>query len=300
MIRKLIAVSLAALAACSAATATETDVSRMALISAFEPEIEVLRSRLKNPQIHNLIGREFVTGELSGTPVLVFSSGVSMVNAAMTTQLALDHFEIEGIVVSGVAGGADPSLSIGDIAVPTQWGQYMEMAFARQTADGYELPPFLSSEFPNFGMMYTLNIGVFEELAGHGKSRFWFPAASNFLQAAARAAETITLTGADVDGRELSHQPAVHIGGGGVTGTAFVDNADFREWAHDTFDARVLDMETAAIAQVADANGVPFLAFRALSDLAGGESGDNQFDIFMNLAGGNLADLVEAFLRELK
>lgn len=290
----------AVLAGNSSAIATENDVSRIALISAFEPEIEVLRSRLENPQSHQIIGREFVSGELSGIPVLVFSSGVSMVNAAMTTQLALDHFEIGGIVVSGVAGGADPRLSIGDIAAPTQWGQYMEMAYARQTDDGYELPPFLSSDFPNFGMMYTLNIGVFEELAGHGESRFWFPADKDFLEAAKRAAETVSLTSTDANGRELEHKPVVHIGGGGVTGTAFVDNADFREWAHNTFDARVLDMETGAIAQVADANGVPFLAFRALSDLAGGESGDNQFDIFMSLAGGNLANLVEAFLDELK
>ncbi|WP_109311244.1 5'-methylthioadenosine/S-adenosylhomocysteine nucleosidase [Ruegeria sp. AU67] len=272
----------------------------MALISAFEPEIAVLRNRLVNPKIHQIIGREFVAGELSGTPVLLFSSGVSMVNAAMTTQLALVHFDIEGIVVSGVAGGADPALSIGDIVVPTKWGQYMEMAFARQTDNGYDLPPFLSSDFPNFGMMHTLNIGVFEELSGQGKSRFWFPVDSNYLAAAKRAAKTVKLANTDVEGRELNHKPAVHIGGGGVTGTAFVDNKDFRKWAHSTFDARVLDMETGAIAQVAEANGVSFLAFRALSDLAGGESGDNQFDIFMSLAGGNLADLLETFLNELK
>lgn len=292
--------SLAVLTGASSATGKENDVTRMALISAFEPEIAVLRNRLVNPKIHQIIGREFVAGELSGTPVLLFSSGVSMVNAAMTTQLALVHFDIEGIVVSGVAGGADPALSIGDIVVPTKWGQYMEMAFARQTDNGYDLPPFLSSDFPNFGMMHTLNIGVFEELSGQGKSRFWFPVDSNYLAAAKRAAKTVKLANTDVEGRELNHKPAVHIGGGGVTGTAFVDNKDFRKWAHSTFDARVLDMETGAIAQVAEANGVSFLAFRALSDLAGGESGDNQFDIFMSLAGGNLADLLETFLNELK
>ena len=141
---------------------------------------------------------------------------------------------------------------------------------------------------------------MFEELSGQGKSRFWFPVDSNYLAAAKRAAKTVKLANTDVEGRELNHKPAVHIGGGGVTGTAFVDNKDFRKWAHSTFDARVLDMETGAIAQVAEANGVSFLAFRALSDLAGGESGDNQFDIFMSLAGGNLADLLETFLNELK
>ncbi|MES0827877.1 5'-methylthioadenosine/S-adenosylhomocysteine nucleosidase [Ruegeria sp. SCP11] len=272
---------------------------RMAVISAFEPEIEILRKRLDDPEAVRIVNTEFVTGRLSGKPVVVFSSGVSMVNAAMNTQLALDHFDITGIVVSGVAGGADPALSIGDITVPVRWGQYMEMAFARKAGDGYQLPPFLNSNFPNFGMMHTLNIGVFEELAGHGKSRFWFPADAGLLDAARAAAEKVALSDTAADGGTLAHTPKVYVGGGGVTGTAFVDNAEFREWAHDTFEARVLDMETAAIAQVADANGVPLLAFRALSDLAGGEAGANQFDTFIKLAGGNLANMVEAFLKEV-
>ncbi|WP_170606263.1 5'-methylthioadenosine/S-adenosylhomocysteine nucleosidase [Ruegeria arenilitoris] len=273
--------------------------SRLALISAFDPEIEVLRSRLENPSSLNILNREFLIGELLGRPVIVFSSGVSMVNAAMTTQLAIDNFDITGIIVSGVAGGADPNLTIGDISIPTRWGQYMEMAFARKTENGFELPTFLSSQFPRFGMMHTINVGTFEELAGHGKSRFWFPADAKYLEVAERASKKVKLTAVSAEGLKLDHFPEVHIGGGGVTGTAFVDNAEFREWAHNSFDARVLDMESAAIAQVADANEIPFLAFRALSDLAGGESGHNQFDIFMSLAGTNLANLIEAFISEL-
>lgn len=272
---------------------------RIALISAFEPEIEILRSRIQDAETVKRAKTDFVLGTLAGQPAVVFSSGVSMVNAAMTTQLALDHFAIKGIVVSGVAGGADPDLSIGDIAVPVQWGQYMEMAFARETDTGYELPPFLSSDFANFGMMHTINLGVFEELAGHGTSKFWFPADETFLAAAKAAASKLELSSTAADGRHLARASQIYVGGGGVSGTAFVDNANFREWAHSTFNARVMDMETAAIAQVADVNSVPFLAFRALSDLAGAESGANQFEIFMNLAGGNLADMVEAFLKEL-
>ena len=42
------------------------------------------------------------------------------------------------------------------------------------------------------------------------------------------------------------------------------------EYTFKTFQANVLDMETAAIAHVAYANGVPYIAFRSLSDLAGG------------------------------
>ncbi|MDB5410994.1 MAG: phosphorylase, partial [Rhodospirillales bacterium] len=39
----------------------------------------------------------------------------------MTTQLALDRFTIDKIVFSGIAGGVDPKLTIGDVVVPDAW-----------------------------------------------------------------------------------------------------------------------------------------------------------------------------------
>jgi adenosylhomocysteine nucleosidase len=58
-------------------------------------------------------------------------------------------------------------------------------------------------------------------------------------------------------------------------------------------------MESAAVAQVAYANGVPVIIFRSLSDLAGGDAGANQMTIFMTLAAVNSADVVRAFIAAL-
>ena len=275
------------------------DTPRIALLSAFEPEWHILRDRLEDSREHDFAKKPFVTGILAGKPVVAFLSGTSMVNAVMSTQVAIDHFNVKGIIVSGVAGGVDPAHGIGDIVVPERWGQYLEMVFARDTENGYKLPSFLKSDFPNFGMIFTINAGTFEELAGVGKSQFWFPADPHYLAAARRAAEKVTLARSDGRGRVLDRVPKVYVGGGGVSGTAFVDNVAVREWAHGAFDAKALDMETAAIAQVADANGVPFMALRALSDLSGADPAGNQFEIFMGFAAGNIADMVTAFLNEL-
>ena len=84
---------------------------RIAVMSAFAPEWQVLCGALEDPQDHMLHGMTFVTGSLSGQEVVVMLSGVSMVNAAMTTQMVLDHFDIEALVFSGIAGGVDPELS---------------------------------------------------------------------------------------------------------------------------------------------------------------------------------------------
>src|SRR5512133_3693844 len=81
---------------------------RLAIVSAFEPELKQLLSKAKIEQRYEINGRSFYSGQLAGHPVILFLSGVSMVNAAMSTQAAIDHFNLTGIVLSGVAGGINP------------------------------------------------------------------------------------------------------------------------------------------------------------------------------------------------
>jgi adenosylhomocysteine nucleosidase len=83
-----------------------------------------------------------------------------------------------------------------------------------------------------------------------------------------------------------------------VSGPTFVNNAEFREWIWDAFAADAVDMETAAISQVAALNGIPFLGFRSLSDLAGGGAGANEIRLFGRLAADNSAAVLLEFLRE--
>ncbi len=106
--------------ALSSAPAMAQERSRIAVISAFEPEWIALQEDLQGAEETVINGNRFITGTLGGKEVVLFLSGISMVNAAMTTQLALDHFDISHIVFSGIAGGVDPSLSIGDVVVPEQ------------------------------------------------------------------------------------------------------------------------------------------------------------------------------------
>ena len=97
----------------------------------------------------------------------------------------------------------------------------------------------------------------------------------------------------------LKAQPRIVVGGNGISGPVFMDNAAFRTYAFKAFDAQVLDMETAAVAHVAYANAVPFIGFRSLSDLAGGDPGENQARAFYPLASTNSALVVMAFLKAL-
>jgi len=267
---------------------------RVAVISAFEPEWKALKASVEGPRTHLVNGVEFVTGTLGGRPVVLFLSGISMVNAAMTTQLALERFDVTGIVVSGIAGGVDPSLHVGDVVVAQRWGQYLEAVFAREVDGKFQPPPWAKTPFPNYGMIFPIDVGVRGAKAGLEK-RFWFEADAGMLAAAGKIG-AVDLKRCTSGQDCLGQAPRLIVGGNGVSGQAFVDNATFRHYVFETFKAQVLDMESAAIATVAYANGVPFIAFRSLSDLAGGERGPNELRIFFQLASDNSAAVVQRFL----
>jgi adenosylhomocysteine nucleosidase len=267
---------------------------RIAVISAYEPEWAVLKAAVGDARSHNVNGVEFVTGTLAGRKVVLFLSGISMVNAAMTSQLVLERFDVTGIVVSGIAGGVDPALRIGDVVVAGRWGQYLEAVFAREADGRFQPPPWMKTPYPNHGMIFPLDVGV-RSSAGGAEKRFWFEADAGMLAAAGRIG-AIDLKGCTAENACLTQTPRLVVGGNGVSGQVFVDNAAFRQYVFATFQAQVLDMESAAVAMVAYANGVPFIAFRSLSDLAGGGEGANELRTFFRLASDNSAAVVQRFL----
>jgi adenosylhomocysteine nucleosidase len=277
--------------------------ARLAILSAYQPELEALRARMQVDDRQVIDGRTYYLGSLGGHEVVLLSTGVSMVNAAMTAQTALDHFAISAIIFSGIAGGVNPGLNIGDVVVPAQWGQYQESVFARQTESGWDTG-WASAEFGNFGMVFPQPVSVTRDggRADEEEPRFWFPVDLEMLDAAREAVvvQGVPLQKCAQEGACLDHDPKVVVGGNGVSGQAFVDNAEYRTWVWETFQADALDMETAAVAHVAYVNGVPFLAFRSLSDLAGGGPGENEIGVFFQLAAENSALVLEKFLQGWK
>lgn len=271
------------------------NVSRIGVVSAFEPEWQSLKGDLSDAETVRINGVDFVTGKLAGKDVVLFLSGVSMVNAAMTTQLALDRFGIEAIVFSGIAGGVDPALDIGDVVVADRWAQYLESVFARKNGDDWTLPLFADRATPNHGMIFPQPVEVRSGRSEKAEDMLWFEADGRLLKVARQVAEKVELERC-AEETCLTRAPKVVVGGSGVSGPVFVDNAEFRQYVAEAFDASVLDMESAAVAHVAYANAVPFIAFRSLSDLAGGGEGENEMATFFALASENSARVVKAFV----
>ncbi len=92
----------------------------IAIIGAMDEEVSELLKLLDSPQKQLINSVEFTTGKLNGKEALVFQSGVGLTNAAMRTTMAFDHFDIEGVVNIGTAGGLRDDVQVLDVIISTK------------------------------------------------------------------------------------------------------------------------------------------------------------------------------------
>lgn len=269
--------------------------SYIAVTAAYQPEIaairEVFQANKTKISETRIRGITFETLDFHGKKLLVFSTGMSLTNAALSTQLALDHFPISAFLFSGIAGGINPNLQPGDVTIPARWYYHGEAAFFNpKSTGGYEVAPYFNRKYPNFGMQFPDDVTVIRSGMAQPRRKPFFEASSSLLSVARKALKTAPpLT---VGTRTAT----IKIGGPGVSGTVFMDNAVYREWVWKTWRADCLDMESTALAQVCWVNEKPCLIVRALSDLAGGQKGKNQIDHFEKISSTNAALVLKSVI----
>ena len=281
--------------------ATQLDsVPRVLLLTAMPSEIAPLLERAEIERELIVNGRTHYLGRLAQVEVVMVAAGISMVNATLGTQAAIDRFNITGILFSGIAGGTNPEIAVADVTVPAQWAEYQEHVFTDASRRGWRRG-WRNPDLGNFGMMHPQRVRVVspDGEVDAESLRLWFPVDAAMLDVARTAARSpVGLERCNQDGHCVEGEPRVVIGGNGVSGPTFVDDLRYREFVWSSFAADALDMETAAVGHVAWVNGLPYLGVRSISDLAGATPHENKVTTYGGLAARNAAAFVEAFLRE--
>jgi adenosylhomocysteine nucleosidase len=309
-----------------------TDCSpRIGIVSAFGAEADILVAQTRGPRTHVVNGNRFTTGVLRGNRVVIVLSGVSVVNATMVTQLMLDHFRVERLVMSGIAGGLNPALHVGDVTVPDRWLMSMEVYWNKDASvpgpcgrptdvsclglklatgkDGRPFPPPFAlpsaqGDVPT-GLFMRENFLMSARTAPQGRFVFEYPVDAQMLAVARGLKPQLAQCGPKApagttdDPRHcVRHLPRMVVGRAGVTAPIFLAHPAYRKYLFEHLQANTFEMETAALAHVAAANGVPYIAFRSLSDLAGAEEFDaDVVALFTSgLAEANEAAVTLAFL----
>lgn len=92
-------------------------MSKIGIIFAMKEEIDALKKYLvinNEVKYYDLV---FYEGTIEGKSCVLVECGVGKVNAARTTQVLIDKFDVDKVINIGVAGGVDSTLSVGDIII---------------------------------------------------------------------------------------------------------------------------------------------------------------------------------------
>lgn len=249
------------------------------ILFAFSEEGKLLRSKMDLTDSLNINGRVFWQGKLRGKDVVMVESGMGMTNAAMITQLLIDKYSPEKILFTGICGAIDLANHIGDVVIPEKWVTH---DYGIYNKDGFS-PESLVVVMP-----------------GEYEKRFvmFFSVDKNLLMIAEISAEKARDKFKSIGERV----PQVRVGGIGASGNSFIDQKEKRFWLKEKLDAQIVDMESAAVVQVANINKVPILVIRSCSDLAGGSgssTAQEELNQFFKVAANNSAMFVLQLLSSM-
>ena len=247
------------------------------VLYAFPSEGQPLRSRMTAVSDTVWAGRRISVGFLEGEAVILAASGVGTTNAALTTQYLLDHYPVRGILFTGICDGVAERHKIGDIVIPDRWVTH---DFGDIGPNGFRPDSIAVAQPGDSGFRAAIYLPVDTLLL------------DRVCAAAYAAAEKL---------KPIVDRPVqISCGGVGATGNQFIDQPEKRRWLVETFNAEIVDMESAAVLHTALANGVPCVIIRSASDLAGG-SGSATAEVemreFLQIAADNSAVVVREFFR---
>ena len=205
------------------------------IIGAMDTEIQMIREQMDYCRINSLYGLTFYQGRIGSMDVVLAKCGIGKVNAARCAQILIDRSNPDYLINTGVAGGVGPGLKVGDMVLSTDLVQHDFRMNALGCVDGC-----LTLEGPK------------------DKPTLFH-------------ADEALLTRIEKVAKETAGETAIHRGRI-ASGDTFVADQAAQQKIYETFGALASEMEGAAIAQVAQAAGIPFLVVRAISDLADGSA----------------------------
>lgn len=219
-------------------------MTRTALVAALHDELAGVLALMPDEHRQRVGGREFWVGHLHGQDVVAVLSGIGKVAAATTAALLIERFAVQRIVFTGVAGGLDPRVRVGDMV--------LARSFLQHDMDA-------SPIFPR------------HEVPGYGRARFAADdaltdalelACDRMLHALPGRLPPTTVQAFGLQAPRL-HQGLL------LSGDRFVSTtAESQALQRELPEALAVEMEGAAFAQVCHDFGVPLAVVRTISDRA--------------------------------
>ena len=208
----------------------QAEPQTIAIIGAMDVEVAEIAARLQHPKTYSDNHFNVTTGVIGPYKIVLAKSGVGKVNAAIMTQFLIDHFHPHYLINVGIAGSLDRNIKVGHMLLINKAVQHDFDLTAFGYAKGY-IPTNGNAKQPTF----------------------YEPTPADLLEFYTRRLSELL--------------PHLRVQTGTiVSGDVFVHKKSDKRYLRRTFKAVAVDMESAAIAQTAQANGVPLVILRTISD----------------------------------
>ncbi|SDS22149.1 5'-methylthioadenosine/S-adenosylhomocysteine nucleosidase [Opitutus sp. GAS368] len=211
------------------------------ILSAMPSEIRLIQAQISGPKSGRLTGFPYVTGSLRGRRVVTAVTGVGVTNGAMVAALFIQAFRPAEVLVSGTGSRFNPRIATGDTVISTKTIHHA------------------AGNLTDRGMIYRKVRGPLA-----GQMTHWYYRPDRRLLKIARAAvagyaaEPVTVDGGTYVPRVLTGV----VTASDMFGVSDAKIADMRK----KLKPDIMEMESAAIAQVCTQLGVPHIVFRAGSN----------------------------------
>ncbi len=241
------------------------DARSVGIMGALEVEVESIDDAMIIYREDTVGRRTYKIGRIFNSPCVLVKAGVGKVASAQTAQTLIMQYGVDMIVFTGVAGGINPTLDVGDIVISKDVIQH------------------------DFGRILPDSFVPFDTVG--------FSADSLLIGLALNAVENVEFVRVPAKSGMKGEMPRVVLGRI-ATGDQFISSEAKRVWIARVFNADCVEMEGAAVAQICAAYDVPFLIIRSLSDLAN-ENADVDIQTFGVHAAQNSSELVKEIIRQL-
>lgn len=200
----------------------------IAIIGAMDEEISEIRNNLKNSKTIKKNDFVIIKGALGNNNVVLIKSGVGKVAASTTTQFIIDNYNPIYIVNTGIAGSLSSDIKAGDIIIAVNLVQHDFDVTAFGNPKGY----IDNGIEPDKPTVFNSDKKLVEKFKK------------------------------ELELKQNKNVKLCTI----ATGDIFVSQEKQKQVIIDEFNADAIDMESAAIAQTAQRNNIPFVVIRTISD----------------------------------
>ncbi len=217
------------------------------IMAAMDEELHRIVALLKNT-VEEEIGRKTIyLGQLNNKDVVVVFSGWGKVASASTATMLIERYAIKQLIFTGVAGAIQPHLNVGDVIIGRSFVQHDMDCAGVLGIERFELPLLsVTHIYSNKALQLAAESAVKEYI-------------SKDLEG-------------DVHKEELALlnviSPSLYLGLIG-SGDQFIASPEKQQELKESLpDLLAVEMEGAAVAQVAHEYNLPFIVIRIISDKA--------------------------------